>query len=369
MFLGHANKATSIFASNTGEDFARQPSTCQAKKGRQAKRARDRQLAPKHLFRCSTNLTDSSSDPNQNVQILSKGENDTLTRKFVVLPRPQKPVPVCGSDTDTDSDTSIESDFENYLTLKLQASFNIKNKQEVSKNPAMATSSLTTSLSNPTTSKSIPSRSESNSTILTSDLSRSISNSPTSKSKPLNSTPDPSTTSTSNPSTKTPTSTKAPRNKPEKLKRTGENKKSKKENLTNISNAGNEQEKAYDDWSYIQEGYGELLDHLDPDNPDSEVDKVVKYILDKNIRVRHLNIQYSHLSLTRYFARCYKAEKNLAISGVKIGRFSVQENDIIRKQWDQLMHKAKVRDSELCLEDFEKIKVCIFSLFAFGCCR
>ena len=51
--------------------------------------------------------------------------------------------------------------------------------------------------------------------------------------------------------------------------------------------------KSYEDFSPIMDGYGFLLDHLNPDDPDSEVDKAVKFILEKNIMVRHVNILLS----------------------------------------------------------------------------
>jgi len=38
-------------------------------------------------------------------------------------------------------------------------------------------------------------------------------------------------------------------------------------------------------------GFQELVGLLNPNDPYSEVDRVVKFILDQNIRVRHLNIQ------------------------------------------------------------------------------
>ena len=52
-------------------------------------------------------------------------------------------------------------------------------------------------------------------------------------------------------------------------------------------------EKSYDDWSRIGSGFQELVGLLNPDDTTSEVDKVVKFILDKNILVRHINLQYS----------------------------------------------------------------------------
>lgn len=52
-------------------------------------------------------------------------------------------------------------------------------------------------------------------------------------------------------------------------------------------------EKSYDDWSRISSGFYELVEQLQPENPNSEVDKVVKFILDENIPVRHINLQFA----------------------------------------------------------------------------
>jgi len=43
----------------------------------------------------------------------------------------------------------------------------------------------------------------------------------------------------------------------------------------------------------ISSGFHELVGHLRPDDPDSEVDKVVKFILDADIPVRHINLQFA----------------------------------------------------------------------------
>jgi hypothetical protein len=42
---------------------------------------------------------------------------------------------------------------------------------------------------------------------------------------------------------------------------------------------------------FHRDGFQELVGQLNPNDPDSEVDKVVKFILDQNILVRHLNVQ------------------------------------------------------------------------------
>ena len=55
-----------------------------------------------------------------------------------------------------------------------------------------------------------------------------------------------------------------------------------------------------EDWGTIQEGYGDLLQDLQPDNPDSEVDKVVKFILDQNFPIRYLEIKYNHFSHPKF---------------------------------------------------------------------
>ena len=54
------------------------------------------------------------------------------------------------------------------------------------------------------------------------------------------------------------------------------------------------QNKPYDEWTNIREGFAELYNQLNLDDPTSKVDKAVEHILDQNIPVRHLNIMYKN---------------------------------------------------------------------------
>ena len=115
------------------------------------------------------------------------------------------------------------------------------------------------------------------------------------------------------------------------------------------------------EWCNIQDGYGHLLDDLEPDNPDSEVDKVVKYILEKNIQVRLLNVK----SCDRTNLTCGAVVKRLKklYPDIKVGRFSRRRNgedDIIKQNWKALVTKAKIRNPSTCFEDFMKLNASIF---------
>jgi len=129
--------------------------------------------------------------------------------------------------------------------------------------------------------------------------------------------------------------------------------KTKARNLRQQTNSENG--KSYEDFSNIMDGCGDLLDNLDPDNPDSEVDKVVKFILDQNILVRHLN------ELCRYTVcsgkAFYKSIKDFKL--VKIGRFTqgeFGEDALLRQRWDELIKKVPINDPEKCIGDFMAIR-------------
>jgi hypothetical protein len=110
------------------------------------------------------------------------------------------------------------------------------------------------------------------------------------------------------------------------------------------------------EWCNIQDGYGHLLDDLEPDNSDSEVDKAVKYILEKNIQVRLLNVKSSGLTSVR---PCGTELKRL-YPDIKIGRFTTGkrgEDGIIQKKWTELVEEASIADPKKCIQDFMSLKV------------
>ena len=105
-------------------------------------------------------------------------------------------------------------------------------------------------------------------------------------------------------------------------------------------------EKSYEGFSPIMDGYGYLLEHLKPDDPESEVDKVVNFILDKNIMVRHVNILLSHLSCSKS-GSYYDSIKNLV--NVKTGRYSpgkFGEDAILLKWWNKLVSSVPINKPE-----------------------
>ncbi len=119
-------------------------------------------------------------------------------------------------------------------------------------------------------------------------------------------------------------------------------------------------EKSYEDFSPILDGYSDLLDHLSPDDPNSEIDKVVKFILHKNILVRHVNILLSNLSSTKSvdFYESIQEMKNLKVGRFTRGKFG--EDVFLLKRWDQLIHEVPIYNplkllSELsCIDHKEK---------------
>ena len=115
-------------------------------------------------------------------------------------------------------------------------------------------------------------------------------------------------------------------------------------------------EKCYTDFSPILDGYADILEHLNPDDPNSEVDKVVKFILDKNIQVRHINV------LLLRFGKNLGSEANCLkrFPLAKFGRFTdgdFGENGSIRRRWEELVKKVPICDPATCIEDFSQITI------------
>ena len=118
-------------------------------------------------------------------------------------------------------------------------------------------------------------------------------------------------------------------------------------------NLNTETGKSYKDFSPILDGYADLLEHLNPDDPDSEVDKVVKFILDKNILVRLVNILLARIT-SRKKLHVYNQEFPL----LKHGRFTKSdhgEDAWIKKWWDEFVKEVPINDPERCLDDFSKL--------------
>ena len=113
--------------------------------------------------------------------------------------------------------------------------------------------------------------------------------------------------------------------------------------------------KSYEDFSPIMDGYGFLLDHLKPDDPDSEVDKVVKFILDKNIQVRHINILLSTAfsATNNHFYNKIKGFENLKSGRYTEGKYG--EDAILLKQWSELVHSVPINDPQKFLSEVSNI--------------
>ena len=113
------------------------------------------------------------------------------------------------------------------------------------------------------------------------------------------------------------------------------------------------EDKPYDAWTNIGEGFAKLYAQLKPDDPASEVDKVVKYILDQNIPVRHLNSLCKSLNSFES-----KSERGALINkcpNIKFGRFSRgpnSEEEKIKQNWEELVKVAGILNPDKCMEDF-----------------
>jgi hypothetical protein len=117
-----------------------------------------------------------------------------------------------------------------------------------------------------------------------------------------------------------------------------------------VSGPANLSDKSYEDFSPIQEGYGYIMEALDSDDPYSEVDKVVKFILEKNILVRHVsNMLPNYTNPCNTFRAAIKNMPNLKIARFSSGPFGedarnrFDETPIWAKKFsDQFMYPIKM---------------------------
>jgi hypothetical protein len=117
-------------------------------------------------------------------------------------------------------------------------------------------------------------------------------------------------------------------------------------------------EKRYDSWSNIREGFSDFEDHLNPDDPDSEVDKLVKHILDINIPIRYFNVKYGAYSNLKSLYHLEMSDIKKACPNFKIGRFTrgpKGEDGIIRQNWDKLVKGAQLKNPLKCIKDLMKL--------------
>jgi hypothetical protein len=131
-----------------------------------------------------------------------------------------------------------------------------------------------------------------------------------------------------------------------------------------VSNSAKQQElnigqkKSLDSWSNITEAFPNLYDQLNPNDPDSEVDKAVKYIFDINIPIRHLNVRYGTLSLRFFQKQILPKDRKNAHPLLKVGRFSPGangEDGIICQNWERLAKEAGLEDPPQFIEDLKNL--------------
>ena len=108
----------------------------------------------------------------------------------------------------------------------------------------------------------------------------------------------------------------------------------------------------------IQMGYADLYEHLLPEC--SEVDRVVKYVLDLNILVRYINVKYSH--------RATLEEEDISVAKKSCPNFrhrrfvpgQIGEDGKILKRLEQLFRDLSIKNPERCIQDFGNSKKVIF---------
>jgi len=118
------------------------------------------------------------------------------------------------------------------------------------------------------------------------------------------------------------------------------------------------QEKSLDSWWNIKEAFPSLYDQLNPNDPDSEIDKAVKYILDINIPIRHFNVRYGTFSLRSFPRQILPKDRKNAHPNLKVGRFSPGangEDGIICQNWERLAKEAGLEDPPQFIEDLKKL--------------
>jgi hypothetical protein len=117
-------------------------------------------------------------------------------------------------------------------------------------------------------------------------------------------------------------------------------------------------EKSLDSLSNIRAAFPNLYDQLNPNDPDCEVDKAVKYILDINIPIRYINVRYGTLSLRSFQRQILRKDRKNAHPLLKVGRFSPGangEDGIICQNWERLAKEAGLEDPPQFIEDLMKL--------------
>ena len=103
--------------------------------------------------------------------------------------------------------------------------------------------------------------------------------------------------------------------------------------------------KPHDAYTPIQEGYLDLVELLDLKKTTCQVRKVVGCIIEQNILVPHVNITYAHLS-NRDSTRKIRND----IPNLTWGRFTLDEDEVIKDNWKKLCSLCKIDDQEAFFE-------------------
>jgi len=136
--------------------------------------------------------------------------------------------------------------------------------------------------------------------------------------------------------------------------------------LKKVSNSAKQQqlnsvqEKSLDSWSNITDAFPNLYDQLNPNDPDSEVDKAVKYIFEEKTPIRYINVKYGSLALSSFKHQIHVLQKDRknAHPNLKVGRFSRGRNGedgIIFQNWEKLAKEAELEDPPQFIEDLKKL--------------
>jgi hypothetical protein len=159
------------------------------------------------------------------------------------------------------------------------------------------------------------------------------------------------------PPDESPEKNRKPPDKSQEKNRKESDKSQKKGRKQSDCHSDKSHEKSYDSWSNVREGFSDLEDHLNPDDPNSEVDKLVKHILDINIPIRYFNVKYGAFSLSSLYHFDLKDVKKYC-PNFKIGRFSrgtTGEDGIIRQNWEKLVKEGQMKNPSKCIEDLMKL--------------
>jgi hypothetical protein len=111
-----------------------------------------------------------------------------------------------------------------------------------------------------------------------------------------------------------------------------------------------------DAWVSIKEGFSELDGQLDCQ---SEVDRVVKYILDIDISVRFVSVKFSTFTHNNIY-NCKRVANHIIENcpGLKFNRFSTSskgDDGKIKENWENLIECARINDSLQCIQAFKEL--------------